>query len=58
MFGIGGKAAPLLTIVLLDGGEWLLSRTGRFTPGEGTSSTHREEAGLDSLERRGCRYTD
>jgi hypothetical protein len=39
------------------GGEWSASRTGRFNPGEGATSTHwigvwvDPRAGLDDLEK-------
>jgi hypothetical protein len=38
-FGSGGTAPSFLTLAL-DGGEWLPSRTGRFTPEERALGTH------------------
>jgi hypothetical protein len=37
--GDGDIASPFL-ISVLDGGEWSVSRTGRFTPGEREHATH------------------
>jgi hypothetical protein len=51
----GGTAPPFLTSAL-DGGEWLTSGPGHFTPEERDPSTHWAEgwvcprAGLDAVE--------
>jgi hypothetical protein len=53
----GGIAPPFLTSAL-DGGEWLASRPGSFTPGERAPGTHwigswvGPRAGLDDVEKR------
>jgi hypothetical protein len=52
-----GIAAPFLTSAL-DGGEWLASRPGRFTPGERAPNKHwtggwvGPRVGLDAVEKR------
>jgi hypothetical protein len=52
---------PFLTSTL-DGGEWSVSRSCRFTPGEGAPSTHcligwvGPEVHLDAIEKRNMSY--
>jgi hypothetical protein len=54
--GIEGKTPPFLTSAL-DGGEWLASRTSRFTPAERVPGTHwiggwvGSWSGLDAVEK-------
>jgi hypothetical protein len=57
MVGIQVERHEFLTAEL-DGGEWLASRLGRFTPGETASGTHwiggwvGPGDGLDAVEKR------
>jgi hypothetical protein len=54
--GSGGIAPPFLTSSL-EGGEWSVSRPGRFTPDENSTGTHwlgewvGPRAGLDAVEK-------
>jgi hypothetical protein len=55
-YGGGGIAPPFLTSAL-DGGEYLASRSGRFTPMGKSPVTHcigwvPSSAGMDSVEKR------
>jgi hypothetical protein len=56
-WGSGGITPQFLTSAL-DEGEWLVSRPGRFTPGETAPGTHwiggwvGPRAGLDRVEQR------
>jgi hypothetical protein len=50
----GGGIAPLFLISQLDGGEWSVSRSGRFIAMEGVPGTHwvGPGAGLDNGEEK------
>jgi hypothetical protein len=57
-WGSGGIAPRILDLGTLDGGEWLASRPGRFTPREISAGTYWRggwvgpRAGLDTVMKR------
>jgi hypothetical protein len=61
--GSGGIAPPFLTSALDDGGEWPISRSRRFTPGEISPGAHwiggwvGLKDGLNAVKRKNdCRF--
>jgi hypothetical protein len=51
---VSGGIAPSFLTCALDGGEWSVSRSGRFHPGETSTDTHWVglRTGLDTVKNR------